>query len=82
MKDFSFQADSIEGIVEAPPEEPQEEEPSTQEIPAEQSTAKEVKPDLSDTDNNVGSDDLIDVDDLFDVDEFIDDVFDKLGLDN
>jgi PKD repeat protein len=75
-------SDSIEGIVEAPPEEPQEEEPSTQEIPAEQPTAEEVKPDLSDADNNPGSDDLIDVDDLFDVDEFIDDLFDKLGLDN
>jgi hypothetical protein len=75
-------SDSIEDIVEAPPEEPQEEEPSTQEIPAEQPTAEEVKPDLSDADNNSGTDDLIDVDDLFDVDEFIDDLFVKLGLDN
>jgi PKD repeat protein len=75
-------SDSIEDIVEAPPEEPQEEEPSTQEIPAEQPTAEEVKPDLSDADNNSGADDLIDVDDLFDVDEFIDDLFVKLGLDN
>src|SRR5215216_2969724 len=75
-------SDSIEDIVEAPPEEPQEEEPSTQEIPAEQPTAEEVKPDLSDSDNNSGADDLIDVDDLFDVDEFIDDLFVKLGLDN
>jgi PKD repeat protein len=75
-------SDSIEDIGEAPPEEPQEEEPSTQEIPAEQPTAEEVKPDLSDADNNSGADDLIDVDDLFDVDEFIDDLFVKLGLDN
>jgi PKD repeat protein len=75
-------SDSIEDIVEAPPEEPQEEEPSTQEIPAEQPTAEEVKPDVSDADNNSGADDLIDVDDLFDVDEFIDDLFVKLGLDN
>jgi PKD repeat protein len=80
-------SDSIEDIVEAPleepeEEEPQEEEPSTQEIPAEQPTAEEVKPDLSDADNNSGADDLIDVDDLFDVDEFIDDLFVKLGLDN
>jgi hypothetical protein len=75
-------SNSVESKVEAPSEEPQEEEPSTQEIPAEQSTAKEVKPDLSDTDNNAGSDDLIDVDDLFDVDEFIGNLFDKLGLDN
>src|SRR5215212_4645773 len=44
-------SDSIEDIGEAPPEEPQEEEPSTQEIPAEQPTAEEVKPDLSDADN-------------------------------
>jgi PKD repeat protein len=69
-------SDSIEDIGEAPPEEPQEEEPSTQEIPAEQPTAEEVKPDLSDADNNSGADDL------FDVDEFIDDLFVKLGLDN
>src|SRR5215216_3109407 len=75
-------SDSIEDIGEAPPEEPQEEETSTQEIPAEQPTAEEVKPDLSDADNNSGADDLIDVDDLFDVDEFIDDLFVKLGLDN
>ena len=75
-------SDSIEDIGEAPPEEPQEEEPSTQEIPAEQPTAEEVKPDVSDADNNSGADDLIDVDDLFDVDEFIDDLFVKLGLDN
>src|SRR5215203_504903 len=69
-------SDSIEDIGEAPPEEPQEEEPSTQEIPAEQPTAEEVKPDVSDADNNSGADDLIDVD------EFIDDLFVKLGLDN
>src|SRR5215217_4964296 len=54
----------------------------TEKIPAEQPTAEEVKPDLSDSDNNSGADDLIDVDDLFDVDEFIDDLFVKLGLDN
>ncbi|MDQ3852149.1 MAG: PKD domain-containing protein, partial [Thermoproteota archaeon] len=75
-------SDSIEGIAEAPSEEPLEEEPSTEEIPAEQLTAGEVKPDLFDSDNNSGSDDLIDVDDVFDVDKFIDDLFDELGLNN
>jgi PKD repeat protein len=76
-------SDSIETNVEAPPEEPPEEEPSTQEIPDEQLTAREVKPDLFDVDNsNSGSDDLIDVEEIFDADEFIDDLFDKLGLNN
>jgi PKD repeat protein len=72
-------SNSVESKVEAPPEEPQEV------IPAEQSTAagEEAKSDLSDTDNsNSGSDDLIDVDKIFDVDGFIDNLFDKLGLDN
>ena len=73
---------SVESRVETPPEEPQEEEPSTEEVPAGQPTAGEVKPDLLDTDNNSGSDDLIDVDDVFDVDGFINNLFDKLGLDN
>ena len=71
-------SNSVGNKVETPPEEPQEE------IPAEQSTAgEEAKPDLSDADNNnSGSDDLIDVDKIFDVDRFIDNLFDKLGLDN
>jgi PKD repeat protein len=46
----------------------------TEEILAEQLTAGEVKPDLSDAYNNLVSDDLIDVD------KFIDDLFDRLGL--
>ena len=75
-------SDSMAGLVKAPPEEPQEEEPSTQGTRAEQPTAGEVKPDLFDADNNSGSDDLIDVDDVFDADEFIDGLFDKLGLNN
>ena len=75
-------SNSVESRVETPPEEPQEEEPSTEEVPAGQPTAGEVKPDLLDTDNNSGSDDLIDVDDVFDVDGFINNLFDKLGLDN
>jgi hypothetical protein len=69
-------SDSIEGIVEAPSEEP----PSIQGTPAEQPAAGEVKPDLFDADNNSDSDDLIDVDDVFDADKFIDGLFDKLGL--
>jgi PKD repeat protein len=75
-------SNSVESRVETSPEEPQEEEPSTEEVPAGQPTAGEVKPDLLDTDNNSGSDDLIDVDDVFDVDGFINNLFDKLGLDN
>jgi PKD repeat protein len=71
-------SNSIGSKVGTPPEEPQEE------IPAEQSTAREAKPDLLDSDNNnSGSDsDLIDVDKIFDVDGFIDNLFNKLGLDN
>jgi PKD repeat protein len=76
-------SDSVESKVEAAlVEPPEEEEPSTQGIPAEQPTAGEVNPDLFDADNNSDSDDLIDVDDVFDVDGFIDGLFDKLGLDN
>jgi PKD repeat protein len=72
-------SDSIESNVEAPPGE----EPSIQEIPDEQLTAREVKHDLFDVDNsNSGSDDLIDVEEIFDADEFIDGLFDKLGLNN
>jgi PKD repeat protein len=71
-------SNSIGSKVGTSPEEPQEE------IPAEQSTAREAKPDLLDSDNNnSGSDsDLIDVDKIFDVDGFIDNLFNKLGLDN
>jgi PKD repeat protein len=71
-------SNSIESKVGTPPEEPQEK------IPAEQSTAREAKPDLLDSDNSKsGSDsDLIDVDKIFDVDGFIDNLFGKLGLDN
>jgi PKD repeat protein len=71
-------SNSIGSKVGTPPEEPQEE------ISAEQPTAREAKPDLLDSDNNnSGSDsDLIDVDKIFDVDGFIDNLFNKLGLDN
>jgi hypothetical protein len=78
-------SNSIESKVGTPPEEPQEK------IPAEQSTAREAKPDLPDSDNsnsglhnsNSGSNsDLVDVDKIFDVDGFIDNLFGKLGLDN
>jgi PKD repeat protein len=71
-------SNSIGSKVGTPPEEPQEE------ISAEQSIAREAKPDLLDSDNsNSGSDsDLVDVDKIFDVDGFIDNLFDKLGLDN
>jgi PKD repeat protein len=71
-------SNSIGSKVGTPPEEPQEE------IPAEQSTAREAKPDLLDSDNNNSDSDsdLIDVDKIFDVDGFIDNLFNKLGLDN
>ena len=49
-------------------EEDEEQPPAADEV--------EIEPDLDDVDNNSGSDDLIDVDD------FIDDLFDRLGLDN
>jgi hypothetical protein len=53
-----------------------EEDEVEDEVEAPAAEEDEVEPDLDDVDNNSRSDDLIDVDD------FLDDLFDRLGLNN
>src|SRR5215208_557387 len=65
--------DEVEDEVEAPAAEEDEVE---DEVEAPAAEEDEVEPDLDDVDNNSRSDDLIDVDD------FLDDLFDRLGLNN
>jgi PKD repeat protein len=75
--------DEVEDEVEAPAaEEDEVEAPAAEEdevedeVEAPAAEEDEVEPDLDDVDNNSRSDDLIDVDD------FLDDLFDRLGLNN
>ena len=67
---------TIEEPAEEEVEAPEEVEEDEEQPPAADEVEVEIEPDLDDVDNNSGSDDLIDVDD------FIDDLFDRLGLDN
>jgi PKD repeat protein len=77
-------SDSMEITVEEAPaaEEDEVEAPAAEEdevedeVEAPAAEEDEVEPDLDDVDNNSRSDDLIDVDD------FLDDLFDRLGLNN
>src|SRR5215217_3518644 len=67
-------SDSMEITVEEAPAAEEDEVEDEVEAPA--AEEDEVEPDLDDVDNNSRSDDLIDVDD------FLDDLFDRLGLNN
>jgi PKD repeat protein len=58
------------------------EEVEEEEIVEEEEQQQPLAAEEVEEDNNSGSDDLIDVDDVFDVDKFIDDLFDRFGLDN
>jgi subtilisin family serine protease len=69
----AVEEDEVEDEVEAPAAEEDEVE---DEVEAPAAEEDEVEPDLDDVDNNSRSDDLIDVDD------FLDDLFDRLGLNN